>query len=514
MKTTKWVLLTAFLEGLSVLVIEIVGARAIAPFYGTSLKVWTSQITVTLLFLALGYGLGGRWSRSKPLWALPAVFWAAGAWLAIFPFWRVGVLESAAHLPSVGLGSFVAGGLLFGVPLLALGAVSPLLIQRLDDTEEGGGGAAAGRIFFTNTLGGLAGGWISALILIPHVPLRTILGGTGLALAVLGAFWAWGSKRLRPASLGVASILLILLLVAPRPLQTLALGQHEGHILYSHASNIGLVQVMDMDGEAVTAIVDGITQGGMARSTGTTLYEFTEYQAYLSWRYHPQAKKALLLGLGTGLLAKQLDARGLQVEAAEVEPRMEEVSRRFFELPASVQVHHADARAFLNQDGPGYDLIFLDTFTGENVPWYLFTEQGLGRMKARLNPGGRLIVNSVTHAGKGSPGLARLEAGLSKVFGEAEVFIDESREPGADLVNACLVAGDGLRLNDGKGYPGKALENIAKHTLALVPLGRPARRDGVINTDDFSDLDHAEADLRLQWRRLVLDQMGPEVLGD
>lgn len=511
-KTAKWVLLTAFLEGLSVLIIEIVGARAIAPFYGTSLKVWTSQITVTLLFLALGYGLGGRWSARKPAWALPTVFWSAGAWLALFPFWRVGILESAAHIPSVGLGSFVAGGLLFGAPLLALGAVSPLLIQRLEGVD--GGGAAAGRIFFTNTLGGLAGGWLAALLLIPHVPLRVILGGTGLGLVLLGVAWAWASLRLRPASVGVSSLVLILLVLAPQPLRTLPLGQHEGHILYSHASNIGLIQVMDMDAQAVTVIVDGITQGGMARSTGTTLYEFTEYQAYLSWRYHPQAKKALLLGLGSGLLAKQLNARGMDVEVAEVEPRMEEVARGFFDLPAAVQVHHADARTFLNQDGPGYDLIFLDTFTGENVPWYLFTQEGLGRMKARLNPGGRLVVNSVTHAGVGSPGLERLEAGLSKVFGEAQVFVDVQHEPGADLVNACLVAGQGLKMNDGKGYPGKALENIAEKCQILVPLGRPARTTGVLNTDDFSDLDHAEAEMRLQWRRLVLDQMGPEVLGD
>lgn len=35
-----------------------------------------------------------------------------------------------------------------------------------------------------------------------------------------------------------------------------------------------------------------------------------------------------------------------------------------------------------------------------------------------------------------------------------------------------------------------------------------------IGSDDFSDLDDAEADLRLEWRKLVLATMGPEVLAD
>jgi spermidine synthase len=511
--TARWILLTAFLEGLSVLVIEIVGARGIAPYYGTSLQVWTSQITVTLLFLALGYGLGGRWSKLKSDWSLPAVFWTAGVWLGLFPFWRVAVLQLASLIPSVGLGSFVAGGLLFGVPLLALGAVSPLLIQRLEDPKQGGG-AAAGRIFFTNTLGGLAGGWLSALVLIPNVPLRGILGGTGFGLGLLGLPWAWGSPRLRPAAVGVAGLLFILLVLAPQPLQTVILGEEEGHVLSSQASAVGLIQVIDWDGKTVTLLIDGMTQGGMAQVSGLTLFEYAEYMAYLSWRYHPRAKKALVLGLGAGLLPKQLHARGLEVEVVEVEPLMESAARTYFGLPDEVQVHHGDARAFLNQAGPSFDLIFLDTFVAENAPWYLYTEEGLGRMKARLNPGGRLVVNTITRAGVGSPGLERLEAGLLKVFGEAQVFVDVQRQEGTDLVNACLIAGRDLKLNDGKGYVGKAHAYVAQRTQELVALGRPARRGAVPNTDDFSDLDYVEAEMRLTLRRLVLERMGPGVLGD
>ena len=512
MKQHRWILLTAFLEGLCVLVIEIAGARGIAPYYGTSLRVWTSQITVTLLFLALGYALGGRLSQNERPRALSTVFWAAGAWLVCFAFWRVIVLKAASALPGVGLGSFAAGAALFGPPLLALGAVSPLLIQRLQTEKEGG--AAAGRIFFTNTLGGLAGGWLTALVLIPHIHIQLILAGTGVALAVIGSGWAWRNFSLKAGTAVLPGLLVFLLVLAPRPAKTLTLGQGRATILHSQSTSIGLVQVLDLEGLGLTLLVDGITQGGMDRGSGLTMYEFTEYLAYLSWRYHPQAKSALMLGLGTGLLAKQLQARGMHVDVAEIEPEMQKMARQYFELPAEVVVHDADARALLARSEQRYDLIFLDTFAGENVPWYLTTKEGLALIKSRLNPGGRLLINSVTEAPQGSPGLDRLESGLSEAFGEAQVFIDESHESGMKLVNALAVAGSGLKMNDGVGYPGKTLQVIAEHSAIFVGRGRPVRHNLAACEDDFSDVDYAEAPLRMAWRKLVFEQLGPEILGD
>ena len=50
-----WLFLTVFLTGASVMVIELLGTRLIAPFYGASLYVWSSLISVTMIALAIGY---------------------------------------------------------------------------------------------------------------------------------------------------------------------------------------------------------------------------------------------------------------------------------------------------------------------------------------------------------------------------------------------------------------------------------------------------------------------------
>jgi spermidine synthase len=265
-------------------------------------------------------------------------------------------------------------------------------------------------------------------------------------------------------------------------------------------------------GYGLSLLLDGVTQGGMNRASGLTLYEFTEYQAFLSHRFHPSARRALLLGLGTGLLARQLHDRGLQVEVAELEPAIESVARRYFGLPDAVHVTLGDARAFLNRTEQAFDLVFLDAYAGENVPWYLVTRESMQAVRGHLNPGGRMLVNYVTRA-NGSSGLERMEAVLLDVFGEAKVYIEAPAGGTQDLVNVCLVAGRGLSPSAAP-YPGKAIEMVRSRTQALLKQERPARAGGPVGEDAFSDLDYADAELRSQWRRLVLNSLGPEVLGD
>jgi spermidine synthase len=508
----KIVLATAFFEGLSVLVVEIAGARAMAPYYGASLKVWTAQITATLLFLALGYGLGGRLGRTKASWSLVAMFWGAGLWLALYPFLRNEVLAGTAARAGVALGSFLSASILFGLPLCCLGSVSPLLIARLDALKQGAA-SAAGSLFFTNTLGGIAGGWLTALVIIPNLPLRLALAGTGLCLALLGSLWGFLLRRSAGAALAAPLTALALMLMAPRPSAAVSVEGIPSTMLLRQDSGVGLIEVLDIGPYGRTLLIDGVTQGGMSKETGTSVYEFTEYLNYLSFRYHPKAKSALLLGLGSGLLAKQLVARGVRCSAAEVEPAMEGVARQWFGLPDEVVVHAQDARAWINQTQERYDLLFLDAFAGENAPWYLTTREAMAAIKRVMNPGARLLINTVSRP-TGSEGLKRLEANLLDAFGEALVFTDTPHEgEKSDLVNATLVAGSGLKPSDAV-FPSRIYKRLEPTLPILLTHMRPAQAGGRIQTADDCDVDYAESELRLEWRRLVFETLGPQLLAD
>src|SRR5215204_1164536 len=109
--SSRAIYLTALVEGTCVLIVEIAGARALAPYLGTSLQVWASQITVTLLFLALGYGVGGLIAKHVDTWQIPTLFMIAGMWLALYPIIRTPVLSLSANF-GVALGSLFASAVL------------------------------------------------------------------------------------------------------------------------------------------------------------------------------------------------------------------------------------------------------------------------------------------------------------------------------------------------------------------------------------------------------------------
>jgi spermidine synthase len=504
---------TAFTAGVLVMVIEIGGSRALAPFFGSSLRVWTSTITSTLGFLAVGYALGGRLSRRPSSWHLPLLFCGGGLWLCLYPLLRTAVLDACAVRLGVAGGSLASATLLFGAPLAALGASTPLLVGSATRADARDAGAASGRLFFINTLGSLAGGWMTALLLIPFASMRLSLLGTGLALALLGTGWAWHARRL---SLALAAPLacLLLALAAPSPASDVRLANgYEFHSLERQQTQVGLLQVFDIQPLGVRVeLLDGVTQGGMRVSSGLSYLPFTEALNVMAWRYHPQARSALLLGLGPGLLAKELAARGLSVTAAELEPRVRQAAQAWFGLPDSVRVAEGDGRAFLRRDQGRYDLIVLDAYAGECAPWYLATREALAQVKQRLAPGGRLLVNTVTTAQADSPGLLRLEAEIGRVFPEALVML--AQEPGEPLVNAALVAGSGLE-EKAKGDPPMALEASLRDPLkAMEASARPVTAGPWESSDDFSDLDSAEAGLRARFRQQVMQELGPSLMAD
>ncbi len=124
-----FLLLTAVLCGGLVMVIEVLGSRVIGPFFGVSLFVWTSLISVALIALALGYAVGGWLAdrRDRPGW-LYAIIALAGVATLLVPLARGAVLDLTVPL-GLRTGSFTATLLLFGPALWLLGMVSPYLVK-------------------------------------------------------------------------------------------------------------------------------------------------------------------------------------------------------------------------------------------------------------------------------------------------------------------------------------------------------------------------------------------------
>ena len=80
----RYLYFTAAITGAAILIVEILGAKMLAPYVGTSHFVWTAQIAVTLVALAIGYYFGG-WlvGRSTKLGRLYVCILLAAIYLCV-----------------------------------------------------------------------------------------------------------------------------------------------------------------------------------------------------------------------------------------------------------------------------------------------------------------------------------------------------------------------------------------------------------------------------------------------
>src|SRR5437667_11580887 len=190
-----WLLiLLVFVAAASSLAVELSASRLLAPYFGTSLFVWVNLIGLILLYLSIGYYLGGRladrYPRPEVLYTLTI---SAAFLISLIPFLSKPILlwsQSAFATYSVGVfyGSLVSVILLFAIPMILLGCVSPFAI-RLRIEQVGKSGRTSGQLYAISTAGSILGTFLPVLWLIPTIgTYRTflVIAVTLLLVSLLG----------------------------------------------------------------------------------------------------------------------------------------------------------------------------------------------------------------------------------------------------------------------------------------------------------------------------------------
>src|SRR5947209_8623016 len=170
-----WLLiLLVFVAGACSLAVELSASRLLAPYFGTSLFVWANLIGLILLYLTLGYYLGGRiadrFPRPGVLYTLTTI---AAFLISLIPFLSKPILDwsqSSFATYSIGVfyGSMISVILLFAAPMILLGCVSPFAI-RLRIEQLGKSGRTAGQLYAISTAGSILGTFLPVLLLIPNI---------------------------------------------------------------------------------------------------------------------------------------------------------------------------------------------------------------------------------------------------------------------------------------------------------------------------------------------------------
>lgn len=495
-----------FLCGASVMAIEIVGARILAPHLGSSIVVWTGLIGVVMAALALGYAWGGRLADRRPDPRLLArVILLAALATALCAGAKEPVLRAvAAVLPDPRTAVLAAGLVLFAPAGLLLGMVAPFGVRlALRGAEDVG--TTAGRLYALSTLGSIAGTFLTGFWLV------AIMGSSGILLATAVVLCLAAVLAARPAvvpALLVAGFAVLLAFWLHLRTEALAAANYfDIDTLYSRVLVYDAVE--QGTGRTVRVMTTGPERYQSARWEDAPDELLLPYTRFLRLALHlaPQGGRLLVLGGGACSFPRRalLERPDLHVTVVELDLGVTGLARRHFGLTdePNLSLRHEDARLFLawaaRTGEPPFDAVILDVFdAGYAVPFHVSSLEALRLARELLTPGGALVVNSIS-ALDGPAGLpvAALAATVRRAFGNIDLYALSDLEAPKLVQNVMLVAG-----RDGPPNPDRmrraqedpALSGLLANRLAPHEVARLAGRVPPL-TDEFGPAEFYAAQL-------------------
>ena len=477
------------------LVVEIVAGRLLAPYVGMSLYTWTAIIAVVLAGLSVGHWIGGRLAgaeidaRLGARRVVIALALAATSTVAVLG----GLRLLAGPVLQSGLGTIAAivvlTALLFLLPSLFVGIVSPILTKLAIDDAPGRHGPVIGRMYALSATGAIVGTLAAGYLFISWI------GSTGTIMAVAAMYAllaVWFAVAAR--SMG-AAVAILGLLGGGFGAWGLSLGAHRSPCLVE--SDYYCIRIDDFSptsGRASAVMVlDHLGHSISDRDDPALLYTpYLHFVDELAKRRFPDRKApdSFFIG-GGGLTLPRLwaiDDPAAKVVVAEIDPAVTAIARSqmWVGSPPTLRVVHGDARTTLQAmpAEPLYDVIFTDAFRDISVPSHLVTREFHAAVAKRLRPNGFYAIN-VVEGGRTPRFLFSLVKTLGKVFPAVEVWVEveggEFPARGTFMVVAANHAIEMAELGSRRGF-----ERRWRRWPAADLAPRIAAAEIPVLTDDFA----------------------------
>ncbi|MCB1985060.1 MAG: fused MFS/spermidine synthase [Burkholderiales bacterium] len=500
-----WLYLTVFITGAAVMVIELLGTRLIAPFYGASLYVWTSVISVTLIALALGYFIGGRWADQTRHFGLAFIIAVSGFLTLLVP-WLTGPVLLATDPLGLRMGTFVSTLVLFTPSLLMLGMVGPFAVKLATSSLEGIG-TSTGSIYAVSTVGSVIGTLFLGFYLFPQVGSREIFIGLAFALLFLALSVAYFEReRIKLAvALPTVTVLLVISIVL-LPFIADSGNQADENERYQtrfeQESLYGWVRVIDNPADNYRLLMmDGSTIGAASISHDENLLAYQEIVTHLP-ALVPGVQHALLVGQGAGHMATTLKRYGIQTDTLEIDPAVSDAARDYFNFEPTGKTIIGDARYEIRKLQGPYDLIIMDVFTGGSEPAHLLTIESMRQLQSLLSDDGLVALNFVSFLENGkNVALASVSKTLARVFPYQLTLI---ADPDRDFNDFIFIASDQqINIETTRLSPQQRRWFIQR--LITLDLDQ-----GIVLTDNYNPLESLQNRKSEFYRQIMIDSIGPD----
>ena len=423
----RLLILLVFVSGACSLAVELSASRLLAPYFGTSLFIWANLIGLILVYLTVGYYVGGRiadrFPRAPVLYGMTTV---AAFLISLIPFIARPIMhwsQSAFATYSIGVfyGSLVSVILLFALPMILLGCVSPFAI-RLSIEQVGRSGRTSGQLYAISTAGSILGTFLPVLWLIPSIgTYRTFFTFAACLLVVSVIGLVASGKRSGEDTSGLngskprkkrfnKNILAILLLI-PMALSVFsirgpikpAFGSNGGGILLAEReSAYNYIQVVRVGSETQLILNEGVGIHSIYNPdsiiTGGPWDYFMVAPLFNNPPFTPdQVHRVAIIGLGAGTGVRELTAAygPVPIDGIEIDGTIVDLARQYFHMTApNLHVIIQDGRYWLNTTNQKYDMIAVDAYQQPYIPFQLTTQEFFQEVRAHLTPTGTVMLNA------------------------------------------------------------------------------------------------------------------------
>ncbi|HPR63287.1 MAG TPA: fused MFS/spermidine synthase [Thermoanaerobaculia bacterium] len=513
--STFFLMVTAILCGGLIMVIEILGSRIIGPYFGVSLFVWTSMITVTLLALAAGYYAGGIFSdRGRNPDHLYQLILGAGIYCLLVPLIKIPVL-TAFQSSGLRVGSLLVSSILFGPPLALLGCVSPFVI-KLYTKELKRLGRNVGFFYAISTFGSFAGTVLTGFVLIAHFRVSRIMQFVGVLLILLSVVYFLCFRK--KIVILTAFLPLLLLSFSTENYSVLLQNGTRATQVYTADSYYGNLQVIDFSYGPIHTrelMIDGLVQGGIDMRSRLSIYPYSYYLQLIPISMKPQGDRCLVIGLGAGIVATWYGHQGITTDVVDIDSEVIRIAREYFQFGATGEVASEDARYFLAKSNKTYDYIILDAFTGDSTPSHLLTLEALTLVKQRMAGDGIAAMNIIGSLDHNSYMTKSVIKTIRHVFENVDVIpLYEQATPDA-YGNIILIAYDGTKrdvdISVVNRYPIHPIpeKSVVKYFGRIHPIDS---NEGLVLTDEYNPYNIKDLWLKEKLRESIIASLPLKLL--
>ncbi|HKJ11928.1 MAG TPA: fused MFS/spermidine synthase [Ornithinimicrobium sp.] len=418
----------------SVLVVELVALRLLAPYLGLTLETNTLVIGIALTAIAVGAWVGGRLAdQGNPRRLLGPALGVSGAVVAVTP----AAVRAAAELAPAGFLPVAMACIL--VPGALLSAVTPI-VTTLRLTDLGETGTIVGRLSGLGTAGAIAGTVLTGFVLISRVPVSTIMVALGLALLLVAVMVDWRvggwSRRSRLLVAGAVAVGGLGAAVAP--------GGCDVETTYHCA--VVVPDPGNPDGR--TLVLDGVRHSYVDLADPTELeFDYVQALASVSDVAFPAGDplSAHHLGAGGVTFPRYLEEQrpGTESTVSEIDGAVVElgVDELGVQTDEDLEIRVEDARLGLAELPAGsQDLVVGDAFGGISVPFHLATTEMMAQIQRTLAADGIYAANLIDHP---PLAFARAEtATIASVFDHVVLLAPPGVIDGAEGGNLVAVGSD------------------------------------------------------------------------